>query len=151
MTALISSKQISAVSIIALQIFLSFRRVTISLFAFFFFTFFFYTLFIFMPFLLLVLSYNHTKKKLPKDHRQSHKCSKITLIFSSFIAKRDIRLTDTPVSVQIGVRQLTNIIFIKGVGNSIINILLIQRRFLLNIAEADRANILINYRAASAD
>jgi len=41
--------------------------------------------------------------------------------------------------------------FIEGVGNSIINILPVWWRFLLNIAEADRVDILIDYRAASAD
>ena len=57
----------------------------------------------------------------------------------------------TLVSVWIGVCWLTNIVFIEGVGNLIVNILPIRRRFLLNITEADRADILINYRAASAD
>jgi len=42
-------------------------------------------------------------------------------------------------------------VFIEGVGNLIVNILPIRRRFLLNIAEADRVDILIDYRAASAD
>jgi len=41
--------------------------------------------------------------------------------------------------------------FIKGVGNLIINISPIQRRFLFNITGANRVDILINYRAASAD
>jgi len=41
--------------------------------------------------------------------------------------------------------------FIEGVGNLIVNILPIQRRFLLNIAGANGVDILINYRAASAD
>jgi len=41
--------------------------------------------------------------------------------------------------------------FIVGAGNSIINTLPIWRRFLLNIAGANRVNILINYRAASTD
>jgi len=41
--------------------------------------------------------------------------------------------------------------FIVGVGNLIINILPIWRRFLLNIAEANRVEILIDYRAASID
>jgi len=41
--------------------------------------------------------------------------------------------------------------FIEGVGNSIINILPVRWRFLLNIAEANRADVLIDYRAASAD
>ena len=41
--------------------------------------------------------------------------------------------------------------FMVGVGNLIINILPIQRRFLLNIAGANRVEIFINYRAASAD
>jgi len=41
--------------------------------------------------------------------------------------------------------------FIEGVGNLIINILPIWRRFLLNITEANRADILIDYRAASID
>ena len=36
-------------------------------------------------------------------------------------------------------------------GNLIINILPIWRRFLLNIAGANRVDILIDYRAASAD
>ena len=41
--------------------------------------------------------------------------------------------------------------FIKGVGNLIINTLPIQRHFLLNIAGANRVDILINYKATSAD
>ena len=41
--------------------------------------------------------------------------------------------------------------FIEGLGNLIINILPIRRRFLLNIAGANRVDILINYRAASTD
>ena len=41
--------------------------------------------------------------------------------------------------------------FIVGVGNSIINILPVWRRFLLNITGANRVDIFINYRAASAD
>ena len=41
--------------------------------------------------------------------------------------------------------------FIMGVGNLIINISPIWRRFLLNIVGANRVNILINYRAASVD
>ena len=41
--------------------------------------------------------------------------------------------------------------FIVGVGNLIINILPIWQRFLLNIARANRVDILIDYRAASAD
>ena len=41
--------------------------------------------------------------------------------------------------------------FIKGVGNLIINTSPIWRRFLLNIIGADRVDIFINYRAASAD
>jgi hypothetical protein len=69
MTTLTSSKWISAVSIIALRISLSPRRVVISLFTFFFFTFFFRILSIFTPSLLLVLSYSYAKERLPKDHR----------------------------------------------------------------------------------
>jgi len=130
---------------------LSPRRVVISLFTFFFFAFFLCTLSIFTPSLLLVLSCSYAKERLLKDHRQSHKCSEITLTFSSFVTERNIRLADAPVSVWIGVRWLTNVVFIEGVGNSIVNILPVWRRFLLNIAEADRADILINYRAASAD
>jgi hypothetical protein len=42
-------------------------------------------------------------------------------------------------------------VFIEGVGNLIINILPIRRRFLLNIAGANRVEIFIDYRAASAD
>ena len=38
-----------------------------------------------------------------------------------------------------------------GVGNLIINILPIWRRFLLNIAGANRIDILIDYRATSID
>jgi hypothetical protein len=41
--------------------------------------------------------------------------------------------------------------FIVGAGDLIINILPIRRRFLLNIIGANRVDILINYRAASAD
>ena len=151
MTALTSSKQISAVSIIVLRISLSPRRVVTSLFTFFFFAFFFYTSSIFIPSLLLVLSYSYTKERSLKDHRQSCKYSKITLTFSSFITRCDIYLADALVSVQIGVRRLTNIMFIEGVGNLIVNILSIQRRFLLNIAEANSVDIFIDYRAASAD
>ena len=39
--------------------------------------------------------------------------------------------------------------FIEGVGNLIVNILPIWRRFLLNIMGADGVDILIDYRAAS--
>jgi len=42
-------------------------------------------------------------------------------------------------------------VFIEGVGNLIINILPIRRRFLLDIAGANGVDILIDYRAASAD
>ena len=38
-----------------------------------------------------------------------------------------------------------------GVGNLIINILPVRRRFLLNIAGANRIDILIDYRATSVD
>ena len=41
--------------------------------------------------------------------------------------------------------------FIEGVGNLIINILPIWRRFLLDIVGADGVDIFINYRTASAD
>ena len=41
--------------------------------------------------------------------------------------------------------------FVEGVGNSIINTSPVQRRFLFDIAGANRVDILINYRAASAD
>jgi hypothetical protein len=41
--------------------------------------------------------------------------------------------------------------FILGVGNSIINTSPVRWRFLLNIAGANRVEIFINYRAASAD
>ena len=41
--------------------------------------------------------------------------------------------------------------FVVGVGNLIINTLPIWRRFLLNITGANRVDIFINYRAASAD
>jgi hypothetical protein len=51
----------------------------------------------------------------------------------------------------VGVHWLTGVIFIIGAGGLIINILLVQRRFLLNIAGANRVDILINYRAASVD
>jgi len=50
-----------------------------------------------------------------------------------------------------GVGQLINIMFIVGVGNLIIDILLIWRRFLFNIAGANRVDILIDYRATSLD
>ena len=39
--------------------------------------------------------------------------------------------------------------FIIRVGNSIINTSPIQQHFLLNIAEANRVDIFINYKAAS--
>ena len=41
--------------------------------------------------------------------------------------------------------------FIEGVGNLIINILPVQRRFLLNIIRANGVDIFINYKATSAD
>jgi len=41
--------------------------------------------------------------------------------------------------------------FIEGVGNLIINILPIRRRFLFDITGANRVDILIDYKAASAD
>ena len=40
---------------------------------------------------------------------------------------------------------------IVGAGDLIINTLPVWRRFLLNIAGANRVDILIDYRAASAD
>jgi hypothetical protein len=52
-----------------------------------------------MPYLLLVLSSSYTKERSLKDYRQSCKCSKIILIFSSFITRRDIRLADAPAGV----------------------------------------------------
>jgi len=93
------TRWISTVSIIALRIFLSPKRVAISLFTLFFLAFFFCTLSVFTPSLLLVLSCSHTKERSPKDHRQSRKCSKITPTFSSFVTGRDIRSVDTPVGV----------------------------------------------------
>ena len=47
-----------------------------------------------------------------------------------------------------GSRRLTGVILV-GAGNLIINTLLVWRRFLLNIAGANRVDIFINYRAAS--
>ena len=41
--------------------------------------------------------------------------------------------------------------FILGVGNLIVDISPIRRRFLLDIAGANRVEIFINYRAASID
>ena len=41
--------------------------------------------------------------------------------------------------------------FIEGVGNLIVNILPIWRRFLFNIAGANGVDILIDYRATSVD
>ena len=147
MTILISSKWIPSISIIVLQISLFPKRVVISPFTCFFFFFFFYALSFLTPCLLLILSYSYTKKRLLKDHRHFCKCSRITLIFSFF----NIRLANTLVSVQTGVRQLTNIIFIVGVRNLIINILPVWRRFLLNITGANRVDIFINYKATSTD
>ena len=91
------------------------------------------------------------KKRLLKDSCHSYKCSKITSTFSSFITGRDIRLADTLVGTQIGVHWLTSIIFIVGASDLIINILLVWRHFLLNITGANKIDIFINYRAASAD
>jgi len=100
-----------------------------------------------MPYLLLIPSYSYAKERLLKDHHHSYKYSRIIPTFSSF----NIRLADAPVSVWIGVRWLTNIVFIVGMGDLIINILPIWRRFLLNITGANKVDIFINYRAASAD
>ena len=47
--------------------------------------------------------------------------------------------------------RLTNVIFIIGVRNLIVDILPIWRRFLFNIGGANGVEIFINYRAASAD
>ena len=122
MTILISSKWIFIVSIIALRISLSCKRVVISPFTFLFFSFFFFCALSFLiSCLLLILSCSYAKEKSLKDHRHSCKCSKITLTFSSF----NIRLADAPVGIQIGVRRLTNIVFVVGVGNLTINISLI--------------------------
>jgi len=93
------TRWISAVSIIALRISSSPKRVAISLFALFFLAFFFCTLSVFTPSLLLVLSCSHAKERLPKDHCQSRKCSEITPTFSSFVTGRDIRSADTPVGI----------------------------------------------------
>jgi len=41
--------------------------------------------------------------------------------------------------------------FIVGVGNSIVNTLLVWWRFLFNIAGANKVDILIDYRATSSD
>ena len=41
--------------------------------------------------------------------------------------------------------------FILGVGNLIVDISPVRRRFLLDIAGANRVEIFIDYRAASAD
>jgi len=51
----------------------------------------------------------------------------------------------------IGVRWLTSVIFIVGLGDSIINPLPIRQRFLLDIAGADRVDISIDYGAGSTD
>ena len=130
----------------------SFKRVAVSYFTFFFFAFFFfYTSLFFIPCLLLLLNCSYIKKRLLKDQCHFYKYFKITLTFSSFITERDIYLTDTLVGVQIGVRQLTSVIFIVGAGDLIINILPVRRRFLVNIVGANKVDIFINYRAASAD
>jgi len=42
-------------------------------------------------------------------------------------------------------------VFIEGVGNLIVNILPVRRRFLFDIAGANGVDILIDYRAASTD
>jgi len=42
-------------------------------------------------------------------------------------------------------------VFIEGVGNLIVDILPVWRRFLFNIAGANGVDILINYKAASVD
>ena len=146
-TILTSSKQIFVVSIIVLQISLFFIMIAISPFAFFF----FYTLSSLIPYLLLMLSCSHTKERLLKDYRQSRKYSEITLTFSFFVSGRDIRLVDILISIQIGICWLTDVIFIVRVGNLIVNISPIQQRFVLDIVEANRVDIFINYRAASAD
>ena len=151
MTVLTSSKQISAVSIITLWISLSPKRLAISPFTFLFFNFFFCTFSFFTPSLLLVLNCSYAKERLPKDYCQSHKYSKITLSFSSFVTGCDIRSADALVSIQIRVCWLTNIMFIEGVGNLIVNILPVQQRFLLNIVGLNGVDKFINYRAASAD
>ena len=151
MTILTSFKWIFVVSIIILRISLSLKRVAISPFTFFSFTFFFCASSFFILRLLLVLNCSYAKERLLKDYYQSCKCSEITPTFSSFVIGRDICSADIPVGVQIGVRWLTDIVFIEGVGNLIINTSPIQRYFLLDIIRADRVDIFINYRAVSAD
>jgi hypothetical protein len=42
-------------------------------------------------------------------------------------------------------------VFIVGAGDLIVSILPVRRRFLLDIAGDNRVDILIDYRAASAD
>jgi len=94
--------------------------VAISPFAFFFFSFFFFCALLFLtPCLLLTPSCSHAKERSLKDYRHSCKCFRIIPTFSSF----DIRLADAPVGVWIGVRWLTNIVFIVGMGDLIIDIL----------------------------
>jgi len=146
-TILTSSEWIFAVSIIALWISLSLKRVVINPFAFFFFAFFYYTLLFLTPCLLLILSYSYTKERSLKDHCHSCKCSKITLTFSSF----NICLVNALVSVWIGISRLTNVVFVVGVGNLIVDTSPVWRRFLLDIAGANGVDILINYRATSTD
>jgi len=50
----------------------------------------------------------------------------------------------------VGIRRLTGVVFIV-VGDLIVNISPVWRRFLLDIVEAYGVDILINYRAGSVD
>ena len=80
----------------------------------------------------------------------SYKYSAITLIFSSFVTGRDIYLVDAFNSSYINIHRLTGVVLVE-IGDLIIDISPIRRRFLLDTIEAYRVDILIDYRAASAD
>lgn len=53
--------------------------------------------------------------------------------------------------VGVGLRGSISVIFIVGAGGSIVNLLTIRWRFLLNGADIVKANIFINYIAGAAD
>ena len=142
MTILTSSKCISIVFIIVLRVSSSPKSVVIRSFTFFFF---------FKLCFLLVLSCSYAKERLLKVHCQSCKCFATTLTFSFFITKCDICLVDVLASIWTGVRWLTSVIFVVGAGDSIVDILPVWRCFLLDIVGTNRVDILIDYRAASAD
>ena len=72
-------------------------------------------------------------------------------ILASLVGGLDIRSVDISVRVGMGLRGSIGVIFVVEAGGSITDSSTIQRRFLLNGADAVGANMFINYTAGTAD